>query len=210
MLVKTKDLSVGYPKNPAILQQVTMEIAAGKMYALLGPNGSGKSTFIRTISGLVNPLAGEILIEKSVKLSMVPQFKKIHMEYPITVEKVLKLPQESKGLFFRKVKFSPQEEELLQEIGIQPILKQLLGECSGGQLQKVLIARSLLCQPDLIFLDEPMDALDAASRETILKLLQKNMQERKTSLFIITHNLAKDWLANFNHIFQIQDDTIIA
>ena len=132
------------------------------------------------------------------------------MEYPITVEKVLKLPQESKGLFFRKVKFSPQEEELLQEIGIQPILKQLLGECSGGQLQKVLIARSLLCQPDLIFLDEPMDALDAASRETILKLLQKNMQERKTSLFIITHNLAKDWLANFNHIFQIQDDTIIA
>ncbi|MEM7184607.1 MAG: ABC transporter ATP-binding protein, partial [Spirochaetota bacterium] len=67
MLLTTQELSVGYPKNPAILEKVNMAIEPSKMYALLGPNGSGKSTFIRTLSGLVTPLAGKIILDQSIK-----------------------------------------------------------------------------------------------------------------------------------------------
>lgn len=205
ILFQTDRLSIGY--KTALIEEINLTVQEQKTYALTGANGCGKSTFIRTICGLIKPLHGNITKQKNLQISTVPQVKKIRLEFPITVERMLKMPEEAKG-FLKRKRFSQEEMKLMEKLGVSSILHYLIGECSGGQLQKVLITRSLLSQAKLIFLDEPMDALDNDTRIKIMKILQDYTKKRNSSLFIITHNLSKSWLDNFSKIYTIEDGKI--
>jgi ABC-type Mn2+/Zn2+ transport system ATPase subunit len=204
----TKDLSVGYRQDAPILTGVNLNIGYGEICALLGPNGSGKSTFIKTIADLLEPLSGNYILSKGTNISMVPQAKKFNLNYPLTVTDMLSLPKQAQKFFCHKSTFSEWQKELLEKIGILGFEKNLLRECSGGQLQKVLIARSLLSGADLIFMDEPMDTLDRDSQETIFSILKDYVSPKNKTLFIITHNSFSDWLSNFHRSFQINGSVI--
>ena len=88
-------------------------------------------------------------------------------------------------------------------MGIEPILNLLVRECSGGQLQKVLIARSLLSEANMIFLDEPLDALDSDSKNIVTEILKREIKEKNKTIFIITHHIEKNWLSEFNRKFTV-------
>ena len=190
---QTKNLCIGFDSRYPILNEINLTLNRGDFACLLGSNGSGKSTFIRTISGIIPKCCGDFTLGEEIKISMVPQFKKIQFQYPLTVKEVLFLSE--KFSLFPKSKLKEEESSLIEKMGITPILNLLVRECSGGQLQKLLIARSLISKANLIFLDEPMDALDADSKLIVT--------EKNKTIFIITHHIEKHWLSEFNRKFSV-------
>ena len=198
---ETKNLCIGFDTRYPILNEINLTLNKGDFACLLGSNGSGKSTFVRTISGIIPKCCGEFLLASDVKISMVPQLKKMQFQYPLTVKEVLLLSE--KFTLFPKKDFTEEQNSLLEKMGIEPILNLLVRECSGGQLQKVLIARSLLSEANLIFLDEPLDALDSDSKNIVTEILKREIKEKNKTIFIITHHIEKNWLSEFNRKFTV-------
>jgi manganese/zinc/iron transport system ATP- binding protein len=199
---QTKNLCIGFDSRYPILNEIEITLNKGDFACLLGSNGSGKSTFVRTISGIIPKCCGDFILAPDIKISMVPQFKKMQFQYPLTVKEVLLLTE--KFTIFPKKNFTNEQSILLEKMGIEPILNLLVRECSGGQLQKVLIARSLLTDANLIFLDEPLDALDSDSKNIVTEILKKETKEKNKTAFIITHHIEKNWLSEFNRKFSVE------
>jgi manganese/zinc/iron transport system ATP- binding protein len=198
-LLKTHNLEIGFYKNNPILESVNIEIYNEDLCCLIGSNGSGKTSFIKTLCKIYKPLNGSTFFADNISLSTVPQFKKIQFHYPITV----------KDFFFldNNINFERTEIDLL--LNISEIKNLLLRECSGGQLQKVLLARSILSKANLIFMDEPLDALDTQTKNSVLELLRKEAKNQNRAFFIITHFIDNLWTSKFNRIFYIEDKKIL-
>ncbi len=203
--IKTESLSVGYRTGFPVVTGIDFSINPGKTYALIGGNGAGKTTLFRTLTGLLSPLSGQIHFAKTIASSYVPQAKKMRLEYPLSVEEVLLMPKNIGFSFLPKKKFSIEERELLEKTEVDRFLKKQISECSGGQLQRVLILRSLLTNANLIFLDEPMDSLDHESRDLFQSVLANYISDGIKSLFFITHSLNHDWKSGFDEIFEIDE-----
>jgi ABC-type Mn2+/Zn2+ transport system ATPase subunit len=203
--VKTESLSVGYRKGFPVVSDISFSIQPGKTYALVGGNGSGKTTLFRTLTGLITPLSGEYYLSKDITCSYVPQAKKMRLDYPLNVEEVLIMPENIGFSFLPKKKFSNWQMDLIERTGVQLFLKKQISECSGGQLQRVLILRSLLTEANLIFLDEPMDSLDHKSRDLFQTVLKEFLLQKNRALFFITHSLDHDWRSGFNEIFELDE-----
>ncbi|MCW7504540.1 metal ABC transporter ATP-binding protein [Leptospira paudalimensis] len=198
-------LSVGYRKEFPVVSDIHLHIESGKTYALVGGNGAGKTTLFRTLTDLLPPLAGNITFSKSITTSYVPQAKKMALDFPLRVEDVLLMPKNIGLSFLPKSKFSEEDRELIERTGVSSYLKKQISLCSGGQLQKVLILRSLLTKANLIFLDEPMDSLDHNARELFQSVLSEYLKQGNRSLFFITHSLEHDWGFGFHEIFEIDE-----
>jgi zinc transport system ATP-binding protein len=206
-IFQTKELTIGYNTQDPILSGMNFSVKEGEIVAMTGPNGAGKSTFLKTLCRFMKPISGRIDYHQSKQqFSMVPQFKNLQMNYPLNVEEVLRLPGEAKKLF-GKYKFSAKDEEIMEKTGVNSFRKNLIRECSGGQIQKVLICRSLISGANLMILDEPLDALDANSQKEMFQLFQEKTKER-VSFFIITHNITEGWLSNFHKILKIENGIV--
>jgi len=195
LAVQIENLSVYYGQTPA-LTKVSLEVEQGEYLGLLGPNGGGKSTLLKTILGLVPVSSGTVRVfgDKPSKvrshIGYVPQFASIDRSFPITVLEVVLTGRLRRGIspFFR---YSGRDreiaEELLERVGLKELKSRRISELSGGQFQKMLIARALAVQPSLLLLDEPTASVDAASREQIYDLLEE--LSRSMTIILVTHDL---------------------
>ncbi|ABZ93735.1 ABC transporter ATP-binding protein [Leptospira biflexa] len=198
-------LSVGYRKEFPVVTDIHLHIEAGKTYALVGGNGAGKTTLFRTLTDLLPPLSGSIQFSNEISTSYVPQAKKMALDFPLRVEDVLLMPKNIGFSFLPKKRFSEEDLALIEKTGVSSYLKKQISLCSGGQLQKVLILRSLLTKANLIFLDEPMDSLDHNARELFQSILSEYLKLGNRSLFFITHSLEHDWGFGFDEVFEIDE-----
>jgi zinc transport system ATP-binding protein len=190
-----KDLSVNYEQTPA-LAGVCLNVKKGEFLGIIGPNGGGKTTLLKAILGIVNPASGDISVfgkppKKAGKLvAYVPQSSSLDKKFPITVEQVV-LTGRLKCSFslFHKYRESDikKVEELLDTVGILKLKDRMISELSGGEFQKMLIARALAVEPQLILLDEPTASVDASSRDQIFSLL--NELNKKITIILVTHDL---------------------
>jgi ABC-type Mn2+/Zn2+ transport system ATPase subunit len=203
MLIQAESLSVGYSKDQPIVKDINLILEIGKNYALTGGNGSGKTTLFKTLTGLLPALNGKLNIESRESISYVPQSKKLQLHFPLSVKEVLSMPYKSFFPLSTSITDSVWWKELIALSELEPILSKQISECSGGQLQKVLIIRALLSKAKLVFLDEPMDALDHLARKSFQEILALYRERCQASLFFITHNLNYDWKDGFAEVFEI-------
>ncbi|EKW98974.1 ABC transporter ATPase [Ligilactobacillus saerimneri 30a] len=180
MLMTTKGLTKRYGEHLA-LNNVDLEIAAGQLIAYIGTNGAGKSTTINMLTGLVHPTAG--IISRAVNLKIGVVFQNSVLDQELTVWDNLYLRGRMYHDFSRAWL-----DQLITLMGIKKLLPQKYGSLSGGQRRRVDIARALINQPDLLFLDEPTTGLDLQTRLAIWTLLRK-LQRQGLTIFLTTHYL---------------------
>ncbi|HPF56486.1 MAG TPA: ABC transporter ATP-binding protein [Clostridiales bacterium] len=186
---------MSYNRTPA-LTDVCFDVADGEFLGIIGPNGGGKSTLLKAILGLIPVETGTVQIygedvkSRQTTIGYVPQFAALDRRFPITVLEVVLTGTLKNGLtpFHR---YTVEDRDLarktLSEVGIEALSGRQISELSGGEFQRMLIARALAVRPKLLLLDEPTASVDAASREQIYALLA-NLNQHMT-IVLVTHDL---------------------
>lgn len=191
-----RDLWAGYDGLPA-LEAVSFELPAGSLAGLAGPNGSGKSTLLKAILGLVRPWRGRIdvfgrqLDGQRARLGYAPQAELVDWEFPATVRDVVMMGRYGRIGLLRSPKATDRDavERALAQVGLEPLAGRQIGELSGGQQRRMLIARALAQEAGLLLLDEPMGGLDPAAEHELLSLFERLRDAGKT-LLVATHDLS--------------------
>lgn len=185
--ISVKKLSVKLGRTK-ILDQLDFTIPEKSITAIIGPNGCGKTTLMKAILGLIQ-YSGEVkLLEKSInesldKISYVPQRFAFDRTFPITVREFLQLDPHSNHREIKNIK------EKLKEVGMQDSEDTLLGILSGGQLQRVLIARALLNNPKILFLDEPASGIDIKGERNFYELIKHLNEEHGVTIVLVSHEI---------------------
>ncbi len=194
-VLKIKNMNVWY-QDTQILSNISMEVKAGEFLGIIGPNGGGKSTLLKAILGLVPYDSGEVKVfEETIgktnkKIGYVPQFSLVDRKFPISVFEVTLQGRMKSGTapFF---KYSKEDKEValsqLEKVNLIDYKDRQISELSGGEFQKLLIARALAVGPSLLLLDEPTASVDAKAREQIYTLLEK--LNEKMTIIMATHDL---------------------
>ncbi len=181
MYLQTKGLTKVFGKKKAV-DQLDLSVESGSLTALLGPNGAGKSTTVEMLLGLLRPTSGVIQYETDSKLGVV--FQNSILDDELTVHENLQ--------FRAKMIGQNNEKNLLQimkQMGVNEFAGQRYGKLSGGQRRRVDIARALLGQPKILFLDEPTTGLDIQTRRTIWEVLSELRQDKSLTIVLTTHYL---------------------
>jgi zinc transport system ATP-binding protein len=191
-LVEVRNLSFGYGREK-ILDGIDLEIQPRDFLAVIGPNGGGKTTLLKILLGLLQPWSGEIrsrLSGRRGSLGYVPQFATFERNFPLRVTDVVLMGLlGQRGLLKRySRKDRAMVQAALERFDLERLEHQPVDELSGGQTQRVLIARALVSKPEILFLDEPTASIDAESRETLRTLLLE--LNREIPVVIVTHDLS--------------------
>jgi zinc transport system ATP-binding protein len=187
--IEVNNIDVYYDEVCA-LENASLKIRNKSFLGIIGPNGGGKSTLLKVLLHLKKPSSGEVIIRNGLTLGYVPQFAFFDRTFPISVEDVVLMGKLERNLtFFRKhnTRDIRKAEEILSRMGIEDLRNRQIGELSGGQLQKVLIARALVTDPDVLLLDEPSSSLDSTTKEEVFEFL-KELNKEKT-VVVVTHDM---------------------
>ncbi|MFY9175026.1 MAG: metal ABC transporter ATP-binding protein [Peptococcia bacterium] len=187
VVIKLNNVTFAYPGGQPVLRNINLEVKQGDYMVILGANGSAKTTLLKIMLGLLKPQQGSLELPGPAKgqaIAYIPQKASgINPGFPATVEEIvnLNIPSHSKD---RKQLV----KNALEMVGLWEKRKQLLGTLSGGQMQKVMIARSIVVSPVVLFLDEPNTGLDAASQSEFMDLIRR-LNENGLTVVMVTHNL---------------------
>lgn len=198
-IMKFKDVSFGY-ENKTILENVNLDISKGDYIGIIGQNGAGKSTLLKLMINSISPIKGNIeLLGKDIKnfnsweqIGYVDQkSNSFSSSFPVTVSEVVSMNLASKiGLFKSiKKKHLDEVEEVLKLVGIHEYKDRLIGSLSGGQQQKVFIARELMKSPKILFLDEPTVGIDVNGQREFYRILKELNENLNLTIVIVSHDL---------------------
>ncbi len=191
-IIKVKNLSVTRG-NELIIDNLSFELVRGRALAIIGPNGAGKTMLFRALLNLIE-YEGTIEWKKGVKIGYVPQRFATEKDFPLTVEEFLGFKNNHQqaqikiltmlGVKLRNVSDSGDNHHIVRHL-----LHKRLSDLSGGELQRVLIAFALFDEPDVLLFDEPTSGVDLGAEETIYSQLHKLQDQKKLSMFLISHDL---------------------
>lgn len=201
LVVTVKALSVRFGDHLA-LSNLNLEIFENSFVAIVGPNGAGKSTFIKVLLGLVPPSEGEVTISghsprevPSELVGYVPQMKTMDRSFPaLAIELVMTGITRRWPWRFRKTE-QKNALEALKQVGATHLAQRPLGRLSGGELQRVCLARTIVRQPKLVILDEPATGIDRVGEADMYRMLENYQKNTGATLLMITH----DWHAATHH-----------
>lgn len=187
--IEVHDLMVDYSGIRA-LENINFKIKEDEFLCIIGPNGGGKSTLLKVMLNIIKPIKGSVITKKGKSITYVPQFITFDNKFPIDVWDVILmgfLP--SKIRMFQKYNKSHKNNtlEIMNKLGIFDLKDRQIGQLSGGQLQKVLIARAMATNADIILFDEPTANLDIKTKEEIYTLLIE-LKKYKT-IVMVTHDV---------------------
>ncbi|MBV7441122.1 metal ABC transporter ATP-binding protein [Weeksellaceae bacterium TAE3-ERU29] len=193
--IKIDDLTVSYNQKP-VLWDIDLEIPKGVLMAIVGPNGAGKSTLIKSILGIINPLAGTVSIEgkpyktQKKKIAYVPQRGSVDWDFPTQVLDVVMMGTYGNLGWFKRPGKKEKEESLkaLEKVGMLDFKDRQISQLSGGQQQRVFLARALVQNAEIYFMDEPFQGVDATTERAIISLLKELKNQGKT-VVVVHHDL---------------------
>ena len=163
-----------------VLHDVSVALHPGEIVTILGPNGSGKSTLLRALLGIVTPFAGRVLRAPGLRIGYVPQKLAVDRAMPMTARRFLSLPQAV-----------PEGQALaaLARVGLEGLGGRQMAALSGGQFQRLLLARALLTAPQLLILDEPTQGLDQPGEAAFYRLIEEVRRETGAAVLMVSHDL---------------------
>lgn len=178
-LVTLENISVQFARRP-VLSGISLKLMPGRILTLLGPNGAGKSTLVRVVLGLLAPASGQIQRAPGLRIGYVPQKLHIDPTLPVTVERFMLLTRGAK-----------QADVLpaLKRVQAGHLLNAPLQKLSGGETQRVLLARALLNQPQLLVLDEPTQGVDVNGQVALYDLIDQLRHELNCGVLMVSHDL---------------------
>ncbi len=197
-IVSTKQLACCY-REGKVLEDISFQVQRGDYVGIVGPNGSGKSTLVKALLGLVAISDGSAMLFGSPlpefkewkKLGYLPQsLHLVNPVFPATVHETVGLGLLSHKRFPKRIngKDKIKIDETLKELNIYDLKHKLIGELSGGQLQRVLLARAIVNDPELLVLDEPTAALDPETRDRFYTMIGSLNQKRGVTVMLVTHD----------------------
>ncbi|WP_424976519.1 ATP-binding cassette domain-containing protein [Dinoroseobacter sp. S124A] len=178
-LISVQNLSVRYGAN-TVLQHVSLDLFRGEIVTIVGPNGSGKTSLLRAIIGAATPASGTVTRQPGLKIGYVPQKLHIDPTLPMTVSRFMQLTDRVARAACK---------EALEAAGVPDLLKRQMSQLSGGQFQRVLLARALINQPDVLLLDEATQGLDQPGSASFYRQIETVRRETGCAVLMISHEL---------------------
>lgn len=178
-LISAEHISVSYGAN-MVLRDVSLAVDPGEIVTLVGPNGSGKTTLLRLLIGATRPASGHITQKPGLRVGYVPQKLHIDPTFPITVERFLRLPGGNTRLACATA---------LEHAGVPDLSDRQMSALSGGQLQRVLLARALINEPELLLLDEATQGLDQPGSAAFYLQIEQVRRRTGCAILMISHEL---------------------
>ena len=194
ILIEAENLSVTR-RGKEILSDAGVRVRAGEIVTLIGPNGAGKTTVVRIVLGLMKADRGEVFRRPGLVVGYMPQRLHIDPTLPLTVGRFLDLGAE-RG----RARTPDQTARVLEEVGAGTIMDTPLEAVSGGEFQRVLLARALLRNPDLLVLDEPSQGIDVTGQADLFGLITRIRDQRGCGVLMVSHDL---------HLVMAQTDEVI-
>lgn len=190
-LVEVRDLSFGYGSSQPVLEDVDLAVGGRDFLALVGPNGGGKTTLLKLVLGLLRPWRGEVVRRLSGRrgsMGYVPQFSTFDRDFPLRVESLVLMGRLGMSGLLRPYRRTDRRRvaEVLDRLRLSALARLPIGELSGGQLQRVLIARALAGDPEILLLDEPTASVDPESREVLGAVLSE--LNARIPVVVVTHD----------------------
>jgi ABC-type Mn2+/Zn2+ transport system ATPase subunit len=199
--LELREVTSGYSYNRPILEGINLQVPRGSFIGILGPSGSGKTTLLKIITGLHKPWHGTVQFNqfnnnnnnKNVKpvIGYVPQVESVDWTFPVTVREVVSMGiwnDSGIGPWINKIA-DERIRYVLESLGIEEYMTRHISELSGGEQQRVFLARALIRFPDILALDEPTSGVDYNTRETILGVLSK-LNEDGITVILTTHDIS--------------------
>lgn len=178
-LVEVKNLSVIYGSRTA-LRKVDLTIEPGEIVTVVGPNGSGKTSLLRAIIGATVPAEGVVNVKPGIKIGYVPQRLNFNASLPMTVQRFMQLAHKGGNKSCRMA---------LEKVGVSSLISQQMSQLSGGQFQRVLLARALVNNPEILLLDEATQGLDQPGSAAFYRLVEEMRRETGCAILMISHDL---------------------
>lgn len=190
LLLQFKDVTLGYGAR-RVLQDVSFTLRTGDYLAIWGANGTGKTTMLRGLLGLLKPKAGEVIRAPQLRYGYVPQLQTVEELFPLTVMDVVLMGLHAQVGLIRRPGAHERELALksLDEVGIAQHAERLYRDLSGGQKQRTLIARALVCDPQVLVLDEHTNDLDIISERAIMGLIDQLHGNHDMAVVMVSHSL---------------------
>lgn len=197
-VIRVQDIEVAYQAS-VVLEQTSIDVAAGDYVGIVGPNGSGKTTLVRTILGLASPVGGSVELfgtplrrfKQWRRIGYLPQADtNLSGDFPATVEEVVSMGLLARKRFPKRLAKADRERvgETLERVQIPDLRDRRIGRLSGGQQQRVMLARAMVGRPDLLILDEPTVALDPETRSRFYETIQTMNREENLTVLLVTHD----------------------
>ncbi|MFT6332115.1 MAG: zinc transport system ATP-binding protein [Lentimonas sp.] len=177
IICSLKDISLNL-NDQQILKNINLELKKGEIVTLIGPNGGGKTSIARILSGILKPTSGNVFLKNKAKIGYMPQKLKIENTIPLRVIDFLQLHFEKPSL-----------EKVVKQLNLEKILGKSIHQISGGLLQKVLLAKALIKNPDILILDEPTSSMDITAIAEFYHIIEEIRDQKKCAILIISHDL---------------------
>lgn len=197
VLSSMREVMFGYGSEP-VIENLSLDIEAGQLIGIAGPNGAAKSTLLKLMLGLLQPWSGSVQFNgvdrhgAKLAVAYVPQqVSSFNAGFPSKVSELVRSGCYSRLGWFRR--FGKEQEQIversLKQLDIWELRDRRIGELSGGQKQRVCLARALAQEPQVLVLDEPGTGMDAASRAKLYGLLREDVNQRGSTVIMVTHAL---------------------
>ena len=189
-VVKAEGLALGYGRHE-IFRDLSFQVSRGEVLGIVGPNGSGKTTLLRTLLGLHRPLSGRMLWHPDARIGYVPQRDSGERIVPVTALEVAMMGRAAKSSPIRRMGHEDRQAatRALAMVGLDAISGKLFRDLSGGQQHRVLMARALATDPNVLVLDEPTAGMDVGGEAGTLAFLRVLSRRHQVTILLVTHFL---------------------